>query len=971
MRPRIWVPIAVVVAVLLFGLPLIFNIAADWLWFDSQSLSSVYITRFTTQWLVGIAGTILAAIFLAVNLQVARRNSTPGQIFEGQQATLSAGSIRQLIWAATLVLAIFFGLAAGGEWVTVLRFLNATPFGGSPDRIFQQDVGFYVFTLPFLDDLRGWISSLILFTGVAVIAVYAVGSRLTMPTVTRPAARRLAEDGSPETMLNQLGLPQIDLPAAARPHLTILGALWLLTFAFGYFLDRYKLLFNQREGSTAFAGVGYTDENARITASWILLVVVILVALTLLLTIRSRNYRLPLYSLGAWLLVAILVGGVYPTFVQQFQVNANIFDKESKYADNNIKATRSAFNLDIIEERPGPTAELTRADLAASPQTVKNVRLWDYRQLEQSYQQLQAISTYFNFSEVTIDRYTLGSDYRQVMLAARELDQNKVNGLNWPNRHLQYTHGLGVALSPVNEAVGEGSPRLFVRDIPPVSSYPNLNLSRPEIYYGLQTDDYVFVKTTATVFQGNEGVISSTGSLSSTTTATNTLGGGYEGSGGVALDSYWKKLLYSYHFGDGNILLSDALKDDSRILYNRDVQQMTNLVAPFLLYDDDPYLVIADGKLYWIRDAYTISDRYPNATVYTGTIGGFNYIRNSVKVVIDAYSGKMAFYAFDENEPILKTYSKIFPDLFKPRSAMPANLVAHVRYPELLFNVQAQTLELYHMTEPQVFLRRQDPWTVATDGTPNRNRNANAGGMEPYYNIMKLRGDESESFLLLLPFTPAGKPNMTAWMAAKSDGADYGKIVVIRFPAGNQVSGPQQVVARANQDPSISQLRTLLGQRGSNVELGNLLVLPIGQSILYVQPLYVTAEQNPQPELKYVIVASTNRVTIASTFDEAINKLLSGQGSAIEQPGTGVGTGTPTANGTPGPQPTAAPQPTIAGGTDLATLSAPQLVSLAQQQYERGQAALRANDFATYGQAQAELKRTLDELARRIGTPAP
>ena len=973
--PRGCLIVIAVVVLLFLGLPFVFNFLVDFLWFDSQHLSSVYTTRISVQGQVFAIALVIAAAFLLINLQIARRGSVPRQLFPGQELTVSANQFRAIVWGIAIIFGIFFAIGASGNWENVLRFLNGSSFGNS-DPIFNQDAGFYVFTLPFYDALRGWVSALLLVSIIAVAAVYISGARL------------VGQEGTSITLPRIFGVSEpvvipIAVPPAMRIHISILAALYLATFAIGYRLDQFKLLSSDH---SILYGADYTDINAKLPGYWILLVVALISAVLLLLNIRFRTLSLFAGAIALWIIAAVLVLAVYPGIVENFIVKPSQISLEAPYITNNITATRQAFNLNSITVRPDNVQPLSQADIAASPQTIANIRLWDYAPLLKTYSQRQSLETYYDFNDIDIDRYTVNNNYRQVMLSARELNTDGLpsGAQTWVNKTLEYTHGYGVAMNPVNEIGAGGQPNFFISGVPPSSSV-NLTVTRPEIYFGENQSSYIIVNTGQQEFDYR----SSTGDARTT----------YTGTAGVAMDSFWKKALFAYHFGDGNILLSNYIQDQSQIIFNRNIQERINKVAPFLLLDLDPYITLVNGKLYWIQDAYTYSDAYPysrpvsnpspnpDANV-TDQPDSFNYIRNSVKIVIDAYSGEMTFYAYDPTDPLLQTYSKIFPALFTPASQMPAAIQAHVRYPEFIFNVQAEQYRIYHQTDPTTFYNQDDAWDIPgvdpnVAQVPSKLNGQTADRMQAYYVIMRIPGEQKEEFLLMLPFKARNKNNMVAWMAAKSDGADYGKITVIAFPRQLQVDGPEQVTARIRQDPEISQLQTLLGQQGSTVSFGNLLVIPAGNSLLYVQPFYVQATTNPQPSLIRVIVASGTQVANADSLQGALTSLFSKIAAAG---GTGLGSGTVVSGttslntpvpGTPVALPTSPPLPQGTPGVNAdANLPTNQLVLAAQRHYQSAQAALALTppDWVTYGREQAALKADLDLLTTRLAniiTPTP
>ena len=867
----------------------------DYRWFEELGFASV----FTTQWQARIGIFFIAAaaffIFYAINIAIARR-LTPRITDESsrwaQLAAFAGKSVNFLLIVSGLVLAVIVGLIAQAEWLMFLRYQHAAAFGVA-DPIFQRDVAFYVFTLPVYRFLVSWLG------GVIILAALATG------------------------VTYLLGLGRVQWTNAVKAHLSALGFLFLLINAWSYQLDVYSLVYSTR--GVVF-GASYTDVNAQMPAYNIMTILALALAVLLLVNIFVRALKAIGIAVALWIAAAILLGEVYPAFVQNFEVKPSEFTKEQPYIKYNLALTRQAYALDGIQESDYPAEDApTTTDIQNNQDTINNIRLSDYRPLLQAYDQIQTIRTYYDFSDVDIDRYTINGDYRQVMLSARELTTQKLSdkAQTWVNLHLLYTHGYGAVLSPVNEFTPDGLPNLLLKDIPPVGA---IQVTRPEVYFGEETTSYVFVKTKEQEFdypKGNDNAFNT-----------------YAGTGGVSVGSPWDRLMFALRFGDGNILLTDALTADSRVLFNRDIQTRIRRVAPFLLLDQDPYLVIADGKLYWMQDAYTYTDSYPFGEPYSE---GLNYIRNSVKVVVDAYNGTTTFYVTDANEPIIKAYSGIFPALFRPIDQMPASIRAHVRYPETLFNVQAAMYSTYHMTDPQVFYNKEDLWAIPNDMSGDQ-----AQPMEPYYVIMRLPGETKEEFMLMLPFTPAKRQNMVAWMSAKSDGADYGKRLVYRFPKDKLVYGPEQIHARLNQDPAISTQITLLSQRGSSVQWGNLLVIPIDTSLIYVQPMYLLAQQSQIPQLKYVVVATGTSIAMQPTLADALTRVFSGLGTS--------------AAGTTAPATTAPSSGTTPASPDIAAL-----VQQANDHYNKAQDALKIADWATYGKEMQELQKVLNQLSQLTG----
>jgi len=709
---------------------------------------------------------------------------------------------------------------------------------------------------------------------------------------------------------------------SARYHLSFLAALFFGLKALGYQLEQYALLYTH---NGAVWGPGYTATHATIVAYKVLAVIALLCALAILVNLFLRRFRLVVYSIGFLVLASVLLSGIYPSLVQKFVVQPNEIAMESPYLQRNIQYTRMAYNLDTIEKKSFPAGRiLTADDIRANKDTIDNVRLWDWAPLMQTYAQLQEMRLYYEFKDIDIDRYVVDGQYRQVMLGARELNQERLSSQakTWINQRLKYTHGYGVAMSPVNASSGEGLPTFFLKDIPPVSQ-TDLKVDRPEIYYGEVADNYVIVNTASPEFnypKGDENEYST-----------------YEGDGGVKIGNFWRRLMFAFSLGDYKLLLSSEVDNNSRVLYYRSIKQRVTKIAPFVQLDNDPYVVLSEGKLYWMWDAYTNTDKYPYSEPYDKVN---NYIRNSVKVVVDAYSGKVDFFISDQNDPLVMTYSKIFPGLFKPLEGMPEDLMKHVRYPVDYFKIQANMYAVYHMEEPQVFYNREDKWNIATEITEKEEK-----PMEPYYTIIKLPGANQPEFVLILPFTPQNKKNMIAWLAAKSDGEDYGKFISYSFPKQELVYGPTQVEARISQDTVISQQVSLWDQRGSKVIRGNLLAIPIKDALLYVEPLYLQAEQSKMPELRRVIVAHGDTVVMEPTLELALDKVF----------GMGTGAGKPTV---------VQPEP----GVQQPAASVAELAKKADQIYDEAQNKLKAGDWVGYGDALSRLKQTLSDLVEKSGT---
>jgi len=722
---------------------------------------------------------------------------------------------------------VVVGWGGAGQWFMVLQAQHATPFG-LRDPLFGHDVSFYVFRLPLWNAAYGWAWTALLLSAAAVIGVYFCSRGV------------------------RLGARGLSVAPAARAHLLVLAAFLLTLKAWGYGLARFDVLFSQR--GVVF-GAGYTDVHAQLPLLTALMFLSGALAILCLVTIRLRTWRPLLGGVAAWAAVAILGGLIYPEMVQRYQVAPNELDKERPYLDFNIQYTRQAYGLDKVQEQEfAADRPLTAEDLRQNGATIQNIRLWDTGPLLATYSQLQEIRTYYKFQSVDLDRYTVNGQYRQVMLSARELSAKDLPSRNWINERLTYTHGYGAVMSPVNRVTSEGLPEFWLKDIPPVAT-TDIKVTRPELYYSEGATDYVFAHTGAKEFDYPAG------DQNAYTT--------YAGQGGIPIGSFWRKVLLAAYLTDTKLLLSNDVTPASRVLLYRTVRERVQRIAPFFRYDQDPYLVIsAAGRLVWFLDGYTVSNGYPYSAP---TPGLGNYIRNAVKATVDAYDGTVRFYLADPADPLIRTIAAIFPGLLQPLAAMPADLQAHLRYPEGLFRVQAAMYASYHMRDSRVFYNKEDLWTV-----PIRPAGGQEQAMEPYYLILRLPGQPKEEFVLLLPFTPSKKDNLAAWLAARSDPPNYGKLVVYTFPKQSLVYGPRQVEARIDQDPSISQQLTLWNQRGSQVIRGHLLVIPIARSLLYVEPLYIAAETGQLPELKRVIVGSGNQIAMEETLDAAVARAFGG-----------------------------------------------------------------------------------------------
>ncbi len=911
------IAIAIVVLFLLF-VPLLLlplnEFLTDLLWFRSLGYEDVYLRRYTAGFWAFVAFFLIFFVVAVPNLYLALRPQVPRVVVDAERPRASAlAQTLRLLWIIAIP-AFFFGLAGGDQWDQLLRWLNAVPFGVT-DPLFGKDVGFYFFTLPVLEFARGWAIAAILVIAAGVVALYTVRGVIGVATSTISRGD-----------LGVAGRTALALARPARAHLSVLGGIFLILVAFGYIIDQYDLLFRTEPVLT---GAGFASVNARIPALTILAVIVGIAALACFANAFARTVWVLGGAIVVWFAAAILINGVYPAVVQNFVVAPDQLNKERPYLERNIAATRTAYSLDKIDESLFNVADTpSQAEATREFADTLSVRLWDYHRLILAFDQLQALRQYYDFQDVDVDRYAIGGREVPIMLSARELNTTALAQQTWVNRHLQFTHGFGAVMTPVGGVAAEGRPQFLVKDIPPQGE-PKVD--EPRIYYGELTNDYVIVNSAAEEFDyPQEGSDARTR---------------YSGKGGVGISSVWDRLLFTLRFGETNLLFSDQIRSDSRILFHRNIADRERLIAPFLEYDKDPYLVVADGKLWWINDAYTVGDRYPyserfNELVRGGTRvadGGLNYIRNSVKVVTNAYDGSTSYYVVDETDPVVRNLRAIYPSLFKSLAEMPQTLKDHLRYPEDLFSIQAQVFAIYHMTDIDNFYNRGDAWRIANEVQEQGTAKA---PIEPYYVTTRLPGSDRKEFILFVPMTPAGgqRDNMVAWIAGRADAPDYGKLRVLRLPQDRQISGPLQTEGRIDADATIKQQLTLLCPQGGGSQCfrGNLLVLPVGNSFVYVEGLFVQATQSRIPELQRVILATQDRVVMASTFAGALDALF------------GQGTTPPVTQ----PPPTTTPPPTgvIAD-----------LVKAASDHYQQAQDALKRTDFAEYGRL---LKLLEDDLAK-------
>lgn len=922
------------------------SVYPEWLWFGNLGFAPVFWTMILSRFGFGALIWLLLMIILWANLHAARKLNPPEEkalkTGEGSPSLfgLSGRTLNTVLLAFIFILTFYVASKGSAHWDMLLRYLFQQPFGET-DPVFHRDIGFYIFSLPFYNFLRTGFMVLIVLPGLITLAWYLKHGALRVEGDFSP------ESGAPASM------PEVSITPNAMKHLIFLGGILVLFFAWGYYLKTYAVLYSTQ--GPAF-GASYTDVHVKILAYRFLILVCLAFSVTLFMNAFNFRKRFFWSSLAIWIGAILLFATLIPMMVQKFIVKPNELAKETPYISYNIDHTRRAYNLNKIEEVPFEVNDrLTREDVEKNDVTIKNIRIWDERPLLQTYRQLQTIRLYYDFNNVDVDRYQLKDGYRQVMLAGRELvvDLLPSQAKTWVNRHLTYTHGYGLAASPVNEVTSEGLPRLFVKDLPPTYK-PGMKVERPEIYYGEKTSDYVLVNTKAREFdypKGDKNVYTK-----------------YQGEGGVPIKSFMRRILFAIEFMDPQILFTTYLTPESKIMYNRRVKVRTNLIAPFLDYDADPYVVVSGGKLYWIQDAYTTSDMFPYSRRSKGLFNNksLNYIRNSVKVTIDAYNGDVVYYVMNEDDPIIRTYMKIFPDLFRPFEQMPEDLKKHIRYPKDLFKIQMGTYTKYHMEDVQVFYNQEDLWQIPDELYGDKRQE-----MEPYYIILRLPGEQQEEFFLMTPFTPSKKDNMIGWLAARCDMPNYGNLLVYKLPKEKLVYGPMQIEARVDQQTEISREFSLWSQRGSRVIRGNLLAIPVGDTFIYVEPVYLEAKQEEQeapaqksqqprglfskakqsqtsaasqrkvraaaslPELKRVIVSFGNRLFMEENLDRALQSILGEQPSFQKAVVTTV------------------PEPGVPEDLGASAL----------EHYRRAKESLQRGDWAEYGRELENLGKILEKMA--------
>ena len=909
-RFRKWI---VLFIVLFFGLiPWLSGAAIDWLWFKEIGYETVFWTDLNTRVALFAIGGLVTFAFLYGNLRLAQRGPVTQPILlanpTGPPVDLVA-IIGRLALPLAAVLSFLFGISLSSLWLTVLKATNSIAVG-SVDPIFGRDIGYYLFTLPLAAAALNVLVSLTFLSLLATTAMYWVRGDLILPPRRTSVERQ------------------------AAMHLGGLLAFLFVLIAVRLWLVRVPALLYSTTGP--LFGASYTDTHATLPALNVSAIAALLsAALVIWGIVRGKLVWFGTVAIALYLVVALVGRGVFPFAMQKLFVAPNELNRETVYLSHHIKATRQAWGLDQVTTRDlSGEDRLDMADITANPGTIENVRLWERDLLAQTFGSLQEIRTYYDFIQVDDDRYTIDGRYRQVHLSARELNTRSLPTKTFINERLTFTHGMGLTMAPVNQVTQEGLPVLFIKDLPPVSGV-SLKVTRPQIYFGELTDSYVFVNTGQPEFDypsGEDNIFTS-----------------YKGSGGVPISSFVRKLLFAWHFQSLKLLLSNDVTPESRVIYDRDIPTRARKALPFLSFDGDPYLVLSDaGELKWFVDAYTASDHYPYSKPRAD---GVNYLRNSVKLVIDAYDGKITAYIADPSDPIIKTYGRIFGGIFQPLSAMPEDLRRHVRYPTDLFEAQTAMYATYHMIDAHTFYHREDQWQMPRVDAAA----AEHGNPFMRHVIMRLPEEQAAEYIYMSPFTPRGKDNLASWMVARNDGEKYGELLVYRFPKQSLVFGPRQIMNRINQDTEISRQVTLWDQSGSEVIKGELLVIPIEESLIYVQPLYTRARGGTIPEMKRVIVAYQNHVVMEETLDQGLARLFGAEGDArAARAGRDIsGAAAPAASSISTPAPVVAAPLSAAGAT---------LAQRAQAHYDRALAAQRSGDWATYGE---EIRR-LGEVLRQL-----
>ena len=903
--------------------PLLLDIYVDWSWFTAIEHTELFGIRLQTQitlWLLAFIGTWLF-VFWNLTSVVKGKKIRLDRLIDQMEISVDEDTVqdwlRKLPFVVSLFPAWLIAQISSKQWLYALAFFDRESFGRE-DSVFGHDIGYYVFQYPLLSFIQG-VSTQVVFLTLLLVGVFGFFRDVFL------------EEG-------KLGIDD-----STRRQGLLLGGLYFFMFGWGWYLERFETLF--RKNGVVW-GAGYTDINAQIPSYMVMMIVSCLIGGYLISQRNKEGWGGIGTAVIAYIGLNFLLTNLWPSMIQKLMVQPNELEYERSYISENIKATREAFALDRIQVQPfNASTDLQMSDVERNPLTINNVRVWDDRPLLTTYSQIQEIRTYYDFVDVDVDRYVIDGELRQVMLAARELNTGNLpsKGRSWINDHLQYTHGYGLTMSPVNVVTEEGLPELFIQDIPPESTI-DLKVTRPEIYYGEITNNYVVTGCTEPEFDYPKGDVN--------------VSTKYQGKGGVPVGGFLGKILYSTYFGDSELLLSQSITKESKILMYRDIKTRLEKLAPFLQFDQNPYMVLSEGRLFWVADAYTTTKNYPyseNIQIRDGNrYSTYNYIRNSIKIVIDAYHGDVDFYISDDTDPLIQVYAKIFQNSFQPLSSMPEDLQKHVRYPVDFFDVQAWMYRTYHMMDPTVFYNNEDMWNIPKEKYEGKERT-----MESYYLIMKLPEAEQAEFVLLLPFAPVGKDNMISWLAARSDGENYGKLILYQFPKQKLIYGPRQIEARIDQDPDISQEITLWSTSGSRVVRGNLLVIPIEDSLVYVEPLYLQAESSQLPELKRIIVSYDKKIAMEKTLGASLAKVF-----GVELQET-----IPVASQNSNSIEVQTSQSSVSDLEQNTSITI--LIQKAVQIFEQSQTQQREGNWAGYGESMNELRHVLLQLDASLLQKSP
>lgn len=912
----------------------------DFLWFRELGYTSVFWKQLKTELEIGIPVFVFTALLVRLYLR-SLRNGYFREIQSHEIPDLKR--LKLISWGLSGIFAILVAIyAARDMWMNFLQFTHSTSFS-LKDPIFGMDIGFYVFKLEFLGKLNNLAIGIII--GVVLLTVLYYGILMTVRTPDffegdpdqsvgeDDFTRARHENSIPFGRKNSPGeefirtftsrggrgeRPEINkgnfrhLMSIASGKLTILGVIFYIMIAVDFFLNQFDLL--HAHTGTVY-GAGFTDVNITLLMYRVIMAAAIVAAVTFVIHMRRKEYRKLLRAPAAIVIIGI-VGVIAGLLVQSLVVSPDEINKESRYLKNNITYTQHAYGLDNVKVESFPAnASLDQAAINENSQTIGNIRINDYEPVQDFYNQTQSIRQYYEFHDVDIDRYNINGQETQTYLSPREINESKISD-TWLNKHLKYTHGYGAAVSQVDKVTASGQPDVLVKNIPPDSSVEELKINRPEIYFGELTNDYAVVDTNEKEFDYPDG------NNNKYTT--------YKGNAGIRLTPF-NRILFSMREGSMQLLVSSNVTSKSRIIVNRNIEDRVKKIMPYLKYESDPYMTVVDGKLYWIIDAYTTSSYYPYSEPYSGEVGSTNYIRNSIKVTIDAYNGDVKFYVIDKDDPIAQTYQKIYPELFKSYDKMPEGLREHVRYPNNMFKIQASVYEKYHMSQVKVFYQKEDLWDIAHQiyGTEEKQ-------MDPSYYIFKLPGESSEEFINMVPFTPKSKQNMTALMMARNDGDNYGQLLVYKFPKSKTVYGPMQIEAQIDQNTEISKEFSLWNSSGSTYRRGDLFVIPINDSLMYVEPVYLEASNQAIPEVKRVIVAYGDRISYSSTLDEALEDLF---GGTFNSGGSETGS-----------------------ASESASDSMKDLISKANDEYNAAVDAQKDGNWKEYGEHLDKLSSYLDQL---------